>query len=177
MKKKTSRLKIILFLAASIGTLLFSVQAQNNQESKTQYGTITGRVIDYITEKPITGVQIKVYKRIVDILPSGAKSIRSMKEVIDLKLEVKTNINGEYTINVPVGINPNYFMVTTALEGYEGMINMFVLVNADETSTSSFEIKKLFLSKEELILLDKKGMKQKEKIEIERAKDMEKDIH
>lgn len=102
--------------------------AQNNQNTNSQYGTIVGRVTDYITEKPLSNVQIKVFKRIVDILDNGAKSIRPMKDVIDLKIETKTNSNGEYSITVPLDIEPNYFLVTANAESYEKMISMFVAV-------------------------------------------------
>jgi peptidoglycan hydrolase-like amidase len=112
-----------------------------------------------------------VFKRIVDILDNGAKSIRPMKDVVDLKTEAKTNNNGEYSITVPLDIEPNYFMVTANIEGYEEMISMFVVVEKNDTANSNFELTKNNLTNEELILLEKKGMKEKIKNEIEKAMD------
>ena len=142
--KTFNNLFAVLFLFSF--SMVVNGQAQNNQKTNSYYGTIIGRVTDYITEKPLSNVQIKVFKRIVDILDNGAKSIRPMKDVVDLKTEAKTNNNGEYSITVPLDIEPNYFMVTANIEGYEEMISMFVVVEKNDTVNSKLELAVSFFS-------------------------------
>jgi len=165
----------ITFLIAII-LLYFTSYSQNYQKNVIKYGYIQGKVKDYITEKPMPNVQIKIYKRIVDILDGGAKSIRSMKEVIDLKIETITNKNGDYSIKVPIDNDPNYFMVTANYKDYEGMIAMFVLVEKNGTTTSDFELAKLNLTPKEMALLENKAMITKEKYEFEKSNDIQNNV-
>lgn len=154
-----------------LGTIMVSGISAYSQNTSNSSGNIRGIVTDYLTEAPLPNVQIKVYKRIIDILDNGAKSMRSMNEITDLNIETKTNNKGEYSVIIPLGIDPNYFLVKANYEGYEGMINMFLPVKKDIVTIANFEMVKSNLSPSENMLLEKKGTIEKAKIEIEKAKD------
>lgn len=129
-----------------------------------EIGWIAGRVLSILDDSPISGAKIEIFKQELEKLPDGSFSVKELEKAVPLGIIVSTDEQGGFKVKVPLGEEPNYFVVVVYAEGYEKMINILTHVKSGEQTYIVFELIPSHLTPEQMKIIDKKIEEKRKKL-------------
>lgn len=161
LQGKTIRI-FVLFLLTFTWSFFCLRQSEASYTSET--GWITGKILDDLTNSPISNAHIEVQARVIDRLPGGDLLLRSLDETIPLGLFSISNDQGQFVVKVPLTSDLNFFLVVVKKEGYQESFDTMVKVEANKMTMIDFELIPLNLTTKDLEILGYKHEYEKKKL-------------
>lgn len=136
------------FEVSGYGTLTDTSDPVDNNPSDGR-GWISGEILSGVGKQPISGTEITVRARPVDLTADGKFSLRSFDSGAVLIGKTTADQRGRFSIRVPLGTvnNPlkelnrlNMFIISAKKSGYEEATNLMVQVTDGKTTRVDFEL-------------------------------------
>ena len=109
-------------------------------------------------------VEIEVQARIIDRLPGNALSLRNLDEMIPLGIQIITDDQGQFMVEIPLTNQPSFYKIILQREGYQELFDAMVKVEANEITTVDFQLVPLNLTPDDLEILTHKHEQEKQKL-------------